>query len=637
MLKVKRAINETINVKLELYHGSGDKFSNFNKEINWLTTSYDYAKYYALSLRDEGYIYKCNVSLTNLFDLDKTGYRVYDLLPITKPFKVSQKFLNAIKSLNLSSDEISKLLDDVTNEWSLDANGYKMLCSTVARSKAFKKILQSKGYNGIKAVEYCVPTSQYVDTYGLYNASDITIKDVEEVSTKQKLNNSIEEAKAITWGDLDYAKKTDTRNMMGGRGTGHFGTGFYFVGANGPYGLNGDKFYDYEPSRPIYEIDLDKYNLFKPKDNEQAYKIHDDMRNINNYYSDDMYNFLFNDFDSEKLEDELYNLDYKAQEVYEDLDDEFDDFNIDNLEDVANDLEDDSTESQDAKDKLYEKRYRELILEFIKKYGLESYIYTNYNTLEDWLNKSRGGLIENEVKEAIEEKEKYLDYVSYAIEDLSKIFNVDKYKLLAMIKSFKRMSSNETISTLLFKELGYEGVDVTHLNHDAQGLSGLDNFSYGTVIYDLKPGTFKKIANPRKSGSIHAKAGESLEEKIVKKGSKWQVQSEKGKNLGTYDTKKEAEKRLQQVHYFKHMDESKANIYYRFTCRDAFGDDVGGLFNSVWKYIYSAEDYDDDEEDNELEDLIDKLQDDHVVPSKWLGEKVNFAFSKDYVDRHLKE
>ena len=44
-------------------------------------------------------------------------------------------------------------------------------------------------------------------------------------------------------------------------------------------------------------------------------------------------------------------------------------------------------------------------------------------------------------------------------------------------------------------------------------------------------------------------------EKIVKKGNKWQVQSEKGKNLGTYDTKEEAEKRLQQVHYFKHMNE----------------------------------------------------------------------------------
>jgi len=48
---------------------------------------------------------------------------------------------------------------------------------------------------------------------------------------------------------------------------------------------------------------------------------------------------------------------------------------------------------------------------------------------------------------------------------------------------------------------------------------------------------------------------ESLKEKIVKKGNKWQVQSEKGKNLGTYDTKKEAEDRLKQVHYFKHMNE----------------------------------------------------------------------------------
>ena len=51
-----------------------------------------------------------------------------------------------------------------------------------------------------------------------------------------------------------------------------------------------------------------------------------------------------------------------------------------------------------------------------------------------------------------------------------------------------------------------------------------------------------------------------INEKIVKKGSKWQVQSEKGRNMGTYDTKKEAEKRLQQVHYFKHMNESNDEI-----------------------------------------------------------------------------
>ena len=44
-------------------------------------------------------------------------------------------------------------------------------------------------------------------------------------------------------------------------------------------------------------------------------------------------------------------------------------------------------------------------------------------------------------------------------------------------------------------------------------------------------------------------------EKIVKIGNKWQVQSEKGRNLGTYDTKQEAEDRLKQVHYFKHVNE----------------------------------------------------------------------------------
>jgi hypothetical protein len=54
---------------------------------------------------------------------------------------------------------------------------------------------------------------------------------------------------------------------------------------------------------------------------------------------------------------------------------------------------------------------------------------------------------------------------------------------------------------------------------------------------------------------------QKINEKIVKKGNKWQVQSEDGtRNLGTYDTKKEAEKRLKQVHYFKSLNESKDEL-----------------------------------------------------------------------------
>ena len=629
------------------FHGSiEDIQDSLNRPINWITKDFDYAKTFAL---DSGYIYTCKVSIGNLFDVGKTDDRVFDLLPI-KPYKFSKEFNEIVTKLNIDEKIIRDLISNVAKNYQV--NEYKLKIKLVVNTLAFKNILKGLGYNGIKAIEYDSINHKDVETYGIFDS----VKIIDKESVKESLS----EAKAITWGDLDYAKKTDTRNMMGGRGTGHFGTGFYFVGANGPYGLDGDKFYDYAPERPIYEIDLDKYKLFRPKDNEEAYKLHDAMRNINNYYSDDMYKFLFTNFDSKRIEDELYRLGNKALEVYEDLDDEFDDLDLDDFEDVASDLENSSKESQDARDVAYEKKYRELVLEFIKKYELDSWVPSYYSSsTESWLNNSKIGEIEKGVEEAIKSKETYLHYVEHALKDLSRIFNVDKSKLLTLIKIFNKMNSDETISTLLFKELGYEGVDVTHLNKDAQGLSGLDNFSYGTVIYDLKSGTYKKIVEPRKqkneslnessggntfifkgkkcwSGAVNTLDGtieevhsykeakeydfhhsfyfsdeqidkmeeglscffmvfpdhtimvnamsrfnpedrdikldedflksrikeqikfisnESLDEKIVKKDSKWQVQSEKGRNLGTYNTRKEAEKRLQQIHYFKHRDD----------------------------------------------------------------------------------
>lgn len=67
--------------------------------------------------------------------------------------------------------------------------------------------------------------------------------------------------------------------------------------------------------------------------------------------------------------------------------------------------------------------------------------------------------------------------------------------------------------------------------------------SYRTGYFDVEGFEFKDIYE------------ENLQEKIVKKGNQYQVQSEKGRNMGTYKTKKEAEKRLNQIEYFKHMNE----------------------------------------------------------------------------------
>jgi len=40
---------------------------------------------------------------------------------------------------------------------------------------------------------------------------------------------------------------------------------------------------------------------------------------------------------------------------------------------------------------------------------------------------------------------------------------------------------------------------------------------------------------------------------IKKQGSKYMVVAESGRKVGTYGTKKEAEKRLRQIEFFKHL------------------------------------------------------------------------------------
>lgn len=61
------------------------------------------------------------------------------------------------------------------------------------------------------------------------------------------------------------------------------------------------------------------------------------------------------------------------------------------------------------------------------------------------------------------------------------------------------------------------------------------------------------------------------EAKIVKlPNGKYQVQSQKGKNLGTYDSRKGAEDRLRDVEYFKHKDDNDAKDSIDLTEIDDF-------------------------------------------------------------------
>ena len=83
-------------------------------------------------------------------------------------------------------------------------------------------------------------------------------------------------------GDLGYGGDTTLGRIMGGRSTGHFGTGVYFTGA------------PVEPStflvqdtRPLHKVDLSKFNLAKPRIEYNASNLHDGLKQVNRLVEQD--------------------------------------------------------------------------------------------------------------------------------------------------------------------------------------------------------------------------------------------------------------------------------------------------------------------------------------------------------------
>lgn len=70
---------------------------------------------------------------------------------------------------------------------------------------------------------------------------------------------------------------------------------------------------------------------------------------------------------------------------------------------------------------------------------------------------------------------------------------------------------------------------------------GVGRITAQNATADVKPGD--EFKNVKKLG---------LAEKIRKQGNNYVIYSKKGKKLGSYTTKKAAQKRLGQIEYFKH-------------------------------------------------------------------------------------
>jgi len=262
----------------------------------------------------------------------------------------------------------------------------------------------------------------------------------------------------IHFGDLGKAEPMS--QMLGGsRGTGHFGTGTYFIsGKNESYQRMLKTQYG---QRPKQTVSFDNYNLFKPQNYNDGIKFHDSLKFINNKL---FYNFDLISNENIETEQSISNSLYEWEETITDDNKLGDEQKLNELENKLNGL-------------VYKDD-----LEFARKADVP---WRNY---EDLAKQSYKKL--NRIDSY---KEQYKETI---LPTLSKQLNIDENRLNSILsklivsnrdvtEDYQKAKTTDSISTMLMKELGYEGVDVRHIER-------LDNEEFGSVIYDLKKQTAQK-------------------------------------------------------------------------------------------------------------------------------------------------
>ena len=258
--------------------------------------------------------------------------------------------------------------------------------------------------------------------------------------TKNNLSEDIEsDDVGYHYGNLG---KADYKHQFGDRNTGGFGTGTYFVGTPVSQRKDGGSY----KNRPEHVVDFSKYNLFRPRNNEQAYRLHDALLAINNMSVNIKHI-------PQKWDDVLDEFDEVTKEYYAPL----------------NALDDDDYTTP-------VKLNKKALAQYIRKYI--DYYPHKIEKDDDLMDIARE--IENNLSKEAREFKITLNNLSSGLG----YYNDEKLRNI-VVKALQD-SSDVAPSTLIMKSLGYDGIDVRHLDHDAQGLSGLDNFGFGSVIYDLK-------------------------------------------------------------------------------------------------------------------------------------------------------
>ena len=329
-------------------------------------------------------------------------------------------------------------------------------------------------------------------------------------------------------GDIEGAVPERLGNFRGGRGTGHFGTGYYFFGSEDQAKAYAKPLSDRitgkesEQSRKINKVDFSKYDLLKVKDNIKGFRLHKALKafqsvNVKMFSRDNItYQKALTELiegktnvkegKSKEIAEGIQNtvkreLETKSQEIADEINAKFpsEDFQT-TKEDVQEDLDfnlrtlEGYVNERISADYGYKSMFREKTkLPYGDLWASQTAVDIIDNAISSYIEKSlpKESRIESMLKRFTPEIKELAEAVADIAPERWTASQAELAIKLTLPKILRRDPYQEshmgktTVGTELIKALGYNGIDVRGVG-ESQGMTGLDNSTYGSVIYDLK-------------------------------------------------------------------------------------------------------------------------------------------------------
>lgn len=284
--------------------------------------------------------------------------------------------------------------------------------------------------------------------------SDSSISSLSEMST------------SVGYHAGDLGKAEPFFNMSGSRGTGHFGTGTYFVGDEAA--INIGNYAD----RPHEKVDFGKYHLFAPKNLSDARALHEFLKGVNSFYNveeDEYRTEAAWDAARDALDEAAFNGDMPDEIMYESA------VRLVGAYEVARKIQRlaEGDYGLDYEGTLYDGD-RELSKdEMIALVDMDEVVWEILHDNRYAPNSVSG------IEYFDKSFEKMASILGVSAEELKDVFDTISQDIADDNLSYEEKQTADSPSTRLMKALGYEGIDV-------RAIPEMDNTTYGSVIYDLK-------------------------------------------------------------------------------------------------------------------------------------------------------